>query len=85
MALSKMGLDVTDYLPPELPQEMKSIFHWFSEMSVGRQSGMGMNALSSMEILAWCQLRGMKLGSFELKCIRELDGLLLKRANDANE
>ena len=62
-----------------IPAETRYLFGWFCEISHGRGSnGWGPVAVSSSEILAWSQLSGHRLLSWEVAIIRELDSTWLR-------
>jgi hypothetical protein len=81
--LARQGIDVSEYIVPPLPPPMLQIWRWFMELGQGRSSnGMGPNALSFMEINAWLQLRRIRIGQYELACLRDLDMIFLVRSSD---
>jgi len=81
--LARQGIDVREYAVPPLPPPMVPIWRWFLELGQGRTgNGMGPNPISWLELDAWCRLRGVLLGQYELTCIRDLDGIYLKRSTD---
>lgn len=69
---------------PPFPPGGLYLLNWFLEISPGRaQSGFGPLPLSSLEIWAWCQLRGVSLTQWEVGILRDLDhlwiGVMTKR------
>ena len=81
--LARQGIDVSEYAVPPLPPPMWQIWRWFMELGTGRSSnGMGPNAISFMELQAWTQLRRVRIGQFEIACIKDLDMIFLMRSAD---
>ena len=63
----------------ELPEAAAYLYQWFWELSSGRPvSQAGFLAIPSSEILAWCQLSGIRLRSWELDALRQLDAAFLR-------
>lgn len=77
--LKRQGLDVSEFTPPPLPRQLAHVWRWFGELCAGRGSGeAGYTAISYSEILAWSQLRGIRIGNYELGCLRDLDIIFLR-------
>ncbi|WP_445081590.1 phage tail assembly chaperone [Massilia antarctica] len=60
---------------PALPPELEYIWTWFVALNRKRQYGMGANALTSAEILAWQARRRIRLDPWEEEVIDRLDAL----------
>ena len=81
--LREQGMDISEFMPPPLPRQVTHIWNWFNELCAGRPStGTGHGPISHSEILAWSTLKGVRLGKFELDCIRGLDHIFLKVVNN---
>ncbi|MDY4280865.1 MAG: hypothetical protein SOX56_07345 [[Pasteurella] mairii] len=53
------------------------LLDYFYELSLSRQSGMGLSPILYAEIVAWCQLTHTCLARWELETIKRLDLLWL--------
>lgn len=71
--LEKSGVVVGE-APPELPQLAAHIWRTFMELHAFRSAGMsGKEPLTAEGMLAWCQLTGTQLASWEVDAIKQLD------------
>jgi hypothetical protein len=62
-----------------LPIEIQYLWEWFWEMNSGRPvSQAGFLPLPATEILAWQELRDVRLAHWELDAVRVLDTFFLK-------
>jgi hypothetical protein len=67
----KMQVDLQG---PPFPEGTLTLYGHFVSLSGGRSSnGFGPNALSAVEILAWCQLTGHRLSAWDFETVRALD------------
>lgn len=64
-----------------MPPELEYIWEWFAKLSGKRQNGMGVNPISSTEILAWQQRQRIRFDPFEESVIDRLDATFLKHQN----
>jgi hypothetical protein len=64
-----------------LPYELAYIWKWFQRLSWKRESGMGVNPLTSAEILAWQRRHRLQFEPFEESIIDRLDALYLSKQN----
>jgi hypothetical protein len=64
-----------------LPAELEYIWGWFLRLSRKRQGGMGVNPLSSAEILAWQARHRAPFDAFEESVIDRLDALYVYHQN----
>jgi hypothetical protein len=64
-----------------LPYELAYLWEWFQKLNWKRQSGMGINPLSSAEILAWQLRHQLRLDPFEESVIDRLDALYVSNHN----
>lgn len=70
-------MPVEDWGYPEFPQSMSQIWEHYINLSNTRQSGMGMNPITYLEIQAYEVLMQTKLSVFEVKAIKKLDLIAL--------
>jgi hypothetical protein len=66
---------------PQLPFELTYIWEWFAKLSGKRQNGMGVNSLTSAEILAWQDRHQVRFDPFEESVIDRLDLLYVHHQN----
>jgi hypothetical protein len=66
---------------PRLPPELEYIWDWFVKLSRKRQNGMGVNSLTSAEILAWQDRFRTRFDPFEESVIDRLDLLYVYHKN----
>lgn len=66
---------------PHLPVELERIWTWFTKLNGKRQNGMGVNPLSSAEILAWAARYQIPMDPFEHDVIDRLDALYVHHQN----
>lgn len=73
--------------PAPLPEEVSYLWHWYMELSnTGRIYHDGIAfPLTSSEILAWSQLRGIHLTPWEVRVIRLLDAAEIAVKNRKGE
>lgn len=64
-----------------MPVELKYIWEWFAKLSKKRQIGMGVNSLTSEEILAWQRRFRLRFDPFEESIIDRLDALYVHHQN----
>lgn len=62
---------------PTLPVELEYLWELYLRMSRRRQNGMGMNPLSSTEVLAWLARRRRRLDPFEHDILDQIDDVYL--------
>ena len=67
--------------PHEFPLLMQPLWEMFTELTQTRTSGFSANPIQYSEIIAWCQLTGIKLHPWELRAIRLLDRAYLDTAH----
>jgi hypothetical protein len=68
---AKMHADIAG---PAFPEGSEYLYYWFCSLAAGRSSnGYGPNALTAVEIAAWCQVSGHRLMPWEFELIRALD------------
>lgn len=60
---------------------MSAIWEHYINLANSRQSGMGMNPISYLEIEAYEKLMQVKLSIFEVKAIKKLDIIALTESN----
>jgi hypothetical protein len=65
----------------QLPFELAHVWQFFVQMNRKRQSGMAVNPLSSLEVLAWQLRHRIRLTTFEEDLIDRLDGAYLAYQN----
>jgi hypothetical protein len=68
-------------IAPRLPFELTYIWEWFAKLSRKRQNGMGVNSLTSAEILAWQDRFRIRFSAFEESVIDRLDLLYVYHQN----
>ncbi|MDD7545572.1 hypothetical protein [Actinobacillus porcinus] len=77
----------------ETPPELKNIeispavsylLGFFYEISLSRQSGMGLCPITYAEIEAWDRLFKMNLAMWEISVVRQLDVIFLNTQNEVN-
>lgn len=71
---------------PPLPDCAAYVWETFLELHKGRTYGMsGPNPLSYGDIVAWCNLTGITLSSWEIGVIKTLDMAWMKAMNEGGE
>lgn len=70
-------MPLEDWGYPEFPQAMSQIWEHYINLSNTRQSGMGMNPITYLEIQSYEVLMQVKLSVFEVKAIKKLDLIAL--------
>jgi hypothetical protein len=80
----------TGVTPPQLecepiPDCVVYLWEFILDLNSTRQSGMGVNAISYTEIVAWCTLTGNKLSPYETRVIKMLDRVFLEHYNKQSE
>jgi hypothetical protein len=73
---------VEDWGYPDFPQAMSEIWEHYINLANSRQSGMGMNPISYLEIQAYESLMQVKLSVFEVKAIKKLDLIALTETKE---
>lgn len=57
----------------QLPFELAHVWQWFMQLNRKRQSGMAVNPLSSIDILAWQLRHRIRLTAWEEELLDQLD------------
>lgn len=80
------------YPPPELvemqtelPQGFENVWIDFLKLHRTRSSGFGLNAISNLELQAYCQLNGLDLDPEEVEMIQRFDAEALDEINSQQE
>ncbi len=64
---------------PPIPQQLAYLLEWFWEINCGRPVSMGgYLPLPSVEIAAWCGLKGVRLKIWEVDALRSIDAVFLQ-------
>jgi len=64
------------------PVEVKYLWEWFVQLSAKRTSnGFGSNRISDVEIMAWSNLRQIKLTPFDMQAIDAMDNIFMQFQN----
>ena len=64
-------------LPIELPNCLQLLWGAFLELNSTRASGMGVSAITFLEIKAWCDLNRIQFNSWELSTIKAMDAAVI--------
>lgn len=62
-----------ELIQPQIANSVKYLLRLYSDLAQGRQTGMGANPLSAIEIQAWLNLTDRKLSNWELNTLRAMD------------
>jgi len=57
----------------EYPKYLGYVWEWFTKLANTRQVGMSANPIQYQEILAFCQLKNIRMSPFEVDLIIRLD------------
>lgn len=74
-AASRPGVDVDVAL--HIPAAGQGLWTVFSSLSASRAGGFGPAPISPRDVLAWCELRGVRLTGWELETLEAMDAALL--------
>jgi hypothetical protein len=66
---------------PEFPYALEYLWHHFSNLTNSRQTGMGMNPITYVEIDAYCRLMKVRLSAFDVSAIKRLDVIALNASS----
>ena len=72
------GITPEELVPRPCPFEVAPIWDFFAALNLKRQSGMGVNPISSEEIESWARRMGITLSPFENMLIDRLDECYLR-------
>lgn len=64
-----------------LPYELTYLWEWFNKLTWKREAGMGVNPLTSAEILAWQRRHRLQFEPYEEAIIDRLDALYISISN----
>jgi hypothetical protein len=77
------GKRPSDLDGPEFPYAMSHLWSAFLDLSATRQSGMnGPMAITYNEIQCYCNLTGIDLTPLDVKIIKRLDAVYLRKSRD---
>lgn len=80
-AAARQGNEPEQLKPVECPDCILYLWEWFCGLSGARQmSEFGPGSLSYQEIMAWTNLTGKEIESWEVNALKMIDAVYLKQA-----
>lgn len=68
-------------LPRRLPRALQPVWDAFQEIRKRTPAGLGLSPMTHTQIESYCWLHGIRLTSWEVGCLLELDDLALAHAS----
>ena len=78
-AVARQGIRPARLDGPPLPDQLASLWAYWQEIHAGRtQNGMAPSRASSLDIMAWEHLTGIKLRRWEYRAVMQIGGAWLR-------
>lgn len=79
MAAMRQSCRADSRLLQRIPAAAQPLWHAFAQLSRMRSSGFsGPSAISPQDMLAWCQLHGIRFTPWELDTLADMDSALMR-------